>query len=86
VALARPGAPALCRDTGASWTSIWDFPRPPRLPQNTCEVVVRWGDVEVARTRRAVLVLETAHPPSMYLPWHDAVRHLLQPAAGSEDW
>jgi uncharacterized protein (DUF427 family) len=46
-------------------------------------VVVCWGDVEVARTRRAVLVLETAHPPSVYLPWDDVVPHLLQPAAGS---
>ena len=78
--------PPFAATPGASQTSIWDFPRPPRLAQDTREVVVRWGDVEVARTRRAVLVLETAHPPSVYLPWHDVVRHLLQPAAGSEDW
>jgi uncharacterized protein (DUF427 family) len=45
-------------------------------------VVVRRGDLEVARSRRAVLVLETAHPPSVYLPWDDVARHLLQPAAG----
>jgi uncharacterized protein (DUF427 family) len=46
------------------------------------EVVIRWGDVEVARTRRAVLVLETSHPPSFYLPWDDVARHLLKPALG----
>jgi uncharacterized protein (DUF427 family) len=45
-------------------------------------VVVRWGDLEVARTRHAVLVLETSHPPSFYLPWADVARHLLQPAQG----
>ena len=59
-------------------TSVWAFPRPPRLVQDTREVVVRWGDTEVARTRRAVLVLETAHPPSFYLPWADVARHLLE--------
>lgn len=63
--------------------SVWDFPRPPRLASDTREVVVCWAGVEVARTRRAVRVLETSHPPSYYLPWDDVARHLLQPAAGS---
>ena len=67
---------------GPGQVSVWDFPRPPRLVPDTREVVVRWGDVEVARTRCAVLVLETAHPPSVYLPWSDVARHLLEPAAG----
>lgn len=63
--------------------SVWDFPRPPRLVSDTREVVVSWSGVELARTTRAVLVLETAHPPSYYLPWSDVARHLLQPAPGS---
>ena len=69
---------------GQGQTSVWDFPRPPRLALDAREFVVRWGDVEVARSRRAVLVLETAHPPSVYLPWADVARHLLESAdAGS---
>ena len=64
-------------------TSVWDHPRPPRMVVDEREVVVRWGDVEVARTRRAVRVLETAHPPSYYVPWNDVAHHLLQPAMGS---
>jgi uncharacterized protein (DUF427 family) len=63
-------------------TSVWDFPRPPRIAHDTRCVVVRWDDTEVARTQRAVLVLETAHPPSFYLPWADVAQHLLVPAAG----
>lgn len=63
-------------------TSVWDFPRPPRVVSDAREVVVRWGDLEVARTRRAVRVLETAHPPSFYLPWDDVVRALLVAAPG----
>jgi uncharacterized protein (DUF427 family) len=62
--------------------SVWDFPRPPRLVADAREVVLHWGTVEVARSRRSVCVLETAHPPSYYLPWDDVARHLLQPAPG----
>lgn len=67
----------------AGQTSVWDFPRPPRLEPEPREVVVSWLGVEVARTTRALRVLETAHPPSYYLPWSDVARHLLLPAAGS---
>ena len=74
--------PPFAATPGPGQASVWDFPRPPRLARDTREVVVHWGDVEVARTRRAVLVLETAHPPSVYLPWSDVARQLLQPAAG----
>jgi len=66
---------------GPGQVSVWDFPRPPRLAQDKREIVVRWGDIEVARTRRAVLVRETAHPPSVYLPWEDVTRALFQPGA-----
>jgi uncharacterized protein (DUF427 family) len=62
--------------------SVWDFPRPPRVVADAREVVVRWGDVEVARTRGAVCVQETSHPPSFYLPWSNVARELLQPAPG----
>jgi uncharacterized protein (DUF427 family) len=63
--------------------SVWDFPRPPRLVPDHREIVVRWGRVEVARTRRAIRVLETAHPPSFYLPWEDVARHLFHASPGS---
>jgi uncharacterized protein (DUF427 family) len=68
---------------GPGQASVWDFPRPPRLAPDTREVVIRWGTTEVARTRRAIRVLETAHPPSFYIPWEDVARSLLQPAAGA---
>ena len=67
----------------AGQLSVWDFPRPPELVADAREVVVRWGQIEVARTRRAITVRETAHPPSFYLPWNDVMRDLMQPAAGS---
>ena len=67
---------------GPGQVSVWDFPRPPRLVAEPREVVITWGGVEVARTRRAMRVLETSHPPSVYLPWSDVQRALLQPAPG----
>lgn len=63
--------------------SVWDYPRPPVLAPDTREVVIRWGEIEVARTRRAIRVLETSHPPSFYLPWQDVARHMFRPATGS---
>lgn len=63
--------------------SVWDFPRPPCIVADSREVIVRWRGVEIVRTRRALRVLETSHPPSFYLPWDDVVpRHLLQAAGG----
>ena len=74
--------PPFAVPPGPGQVSVWDFPRPPRLAPDTREVVLRWGGVQVARTRRALCVLETAHPPSFYLPWDDVAQHLLQPAPG----
>jgi len=76
------GRPPFAVPPGPGQVSVWDFPRPPALAPDTREVVVTWGGVEVARTRRAIRVLETAQPPSFYLPWSDVARHLLQPAPG----
>ena len=68
---------------GTDQESVWDYPRPPTVVPDPREVVVRWGDVEVARTCRALRVLETSHPPSFYLPWDDVATSLLQPAPGT---
>lgn len=80
----RGGArPAFAVPPAPGQVSVWDFPRPPRLVADTREVIVRWGGVEIVRSHRAIMVLETAHPPSFYLPWDDVVaRHLLRPAGG----
>lgn len=75
--------PPFAVEPGPGQVSVWDFPRPPRLAHDMREVVIFWGDVEVARSRKAILVLETAHPPSFYIPWADVNRALLQPSQGS---
>jgi uncharacterized protein (DUF427 family) len=47
---------------------VWDYPRPPRLEPSTSLVEVVLGGQVVARTDRALRVLETSHPPTYYLP------------------
>jgi uncharacterized protein (DUF427 family) len=63
--------------------SVWDYPRPPRLETDPREVVIRWGTLVVARSMRAIRALETAHPPSFYIPLDDIAPGLLQPAEGT---
>ena len=74
--------PAFAQTPHAGQESVWDSPRPPALVPDVREVVVTWDGVPVARTRRAIRLLETSHPPSFYLPWADVDRSLLVPAGG----
>ncbi len=63
--------------------SVWDYPRPPRLAPDSREVVVRAAGIEIARSRLAVRVLETASPPVFYLPPSDIAFDYLQAAPGT---
>jgi uncharacterized protein (DUF427 family) len=67
---------------GPGQESVWDYPRPPALLPDDREVVVRWEGMDVARTRRAIRILETSHPPSFYLPWDDVDRDRLVRGGG----
>jgi len=58
--------------------SVWDFPRPPTLVPESREIVVSWGKLAVAKTCRAWALLETAHPPTYYIPKDDVHHDLLQ--------
>jgi uncharacterized protein (DUF427 family) len=74
--------PAFAVEPGQGQESVWDYPRPPRIVHDAREVVVRWGGRELARTRSALRVLETSHPPSFYLPWADVAREHFEAAPG----
>jgi uncharacterized protein (DUF427 family) len=39
--------------------------------------------LDATRSRKSILVLETAYPPSFYIPWADVNRGLLQPRRDS---
>jgi uncharacterized protein (DUF427 family) len=61
--------------------SVWDYPRPPALVPSSRHVVIRFGGVVVADSRRAWRVLETSHPPTWYVPRADVTPGLLRPSS-----
>ncbi len=80
---ARDRRPDFAVVPGPGQESVWDYPRPPRIAPDSREVAVRAFGVLVARTRRSIRVLETASPPTFYLPPGDVRLDLLEPAAGT---
>jgi uncharacterized protein (DUF427 family) len=82
MALAGKGPPPFADIPLQGQISVWDFPRPPELVRDVREIVVRWGEREVARTCAAWAVRETDHPPTFYLPLADVRREFLRPAGG----
>jgi uncharacterized protein (DUF427 family) len=75
--------PAEAVVPGPGQESVWDYPRPPVLERDARLVEVRLGQVLIARTKRAIRVLETASPPTFYLPPEDVHPTVLVPAAGA---
>lgn len=61
--------------------SVWDYPRPPRLEPLHGEVRVELGDGVIALTRSALRMLETSHPPTVYIPPSDIAEGVLVPNA-----
>ena len=74
--------PAHAIEPGPGQESVWDYPRPPVIVADARLVVVGDPDDPIARTTNALRVLETASPPTFYLPPDDIVVERLVPAAG----
>ncbi len=51
--------------------SVWDYPRPPGIIPDSREVLIRLGDTVIVETKQAIRILETASPPTFYLPPSD---------------
>ena len=76
------GRPDFAVEPGPGQESVWDYPRPPRLVRDERVVEVRHGEHLVARTTRALRLLETASPPTFYLPVDDVEIGMLTRAPG----
>jgi uncharacterized protein (DUF427 family) len=66
--------------------NVWDYPRPPAIEPCTRAVRVELDGVVLAASTRALRVLETSHPPTIYIPPGDVARDLLQPSAARTTW
>ena len=68
-------------DPAPGQESVWDYPRPPRVePMDRPVRIVHLGTT-VVETDGALRVLETSHPPGVYVPTADADMTLLRPSA-----
>jgi len=62
--------------------SIWDYPRPPALLPCERRVRIELGGATIVDSTRALRVLETSHPPTVYVPPEDVAAGVLRPAGG----
>ena len=60
--------PANAIVPGPGQESVWDYPRPPLIVDDNRLIQIKLKDVLIAETRAAKRVLETASPPTFYLP------------------
>jgi uncharacterized protein (DUF427 family) len=63
--------PPFAEMPGPSQESVWDYPRPPKLVADKRRVAVRVGERIIAHSIETFRVLETAGPPTFYIPWRD---------------
>jgi len=64
--------------------SVWDYPRPPRVEENTKLLRVVFNGVTIAESTSGYRVLETSHPPSYYIPQADVLmEHLTATTRGT---
>ena len=61
---------------------VWEYPRPPALVPCERRVRIELGGRTIAESTGALRVLETSHPPTIYLPPEDFAPGVLVPAPG----
>jgi uncharacterized protein (DUF427 family) len=75
--------PQFADPTGPGQESVWDYPRPPALVACEKLIKVKYGDRIIGRSDRCLRILETASPPTYYLPPDDIDMRQVQPTSGS---
>jgi uncharacterized protein (DUF427 family) len=75
--------PAFAQAPGPGQESVWDYPRPPVVAADERRVRVTFDGRQIAASSRALRVLETASPPTFYLPEDDIDMSLLALAPGA---
>ena len=53
--------------------SVWDYPRPPALVAGDQPVEILFAGVTIASSDRVLRILETSHPPTIYVPPDDVM-------------
>jgi uncharacterized protein (DUF427 family) len=66
--------------------NVWDYPRPPRVEPLARRVRIELAGRELANSVQALRVLETSHPPTIYIPPQDIRMEWLVPSASRPTW
>ncbi len=66
--------------------SVWDFPRPPVIERVGERVLAKYLDKTIVDTQHALAVLETASPPTYYIPQDDVEMDLLEQIPGKSSY
>ncbi len=61
--------------------NVWEYPRPPALVPCERRVRIELGGVVIADSAAALRVLETSHPPTIYVPPADIAAGALRPVS-----
>jgi uncharacterized protein (DUF427 family) len=65
---------------------VWDYPRPPAVVPCSRRVRIELADHALADSSRALRVLETSHPPTIYIPRADVQQDLLAASDARSTW
>lgn len=75
--------PPFAAEPGPGRESVWDYPRPPAMRNDSRQVTVKSAGLVLADSSRTFRLLETASPPAFYIPPEDVDTSCLIPCAGS---
>ena len=75
--------PPFAQSPQVGQESVWDYPRPPRIVADHRRVRVVAAGHLVAESTRALRVLETASPPTFYVPAADVDAKAMHRASGT---
>ena len=65
---------------------VWDYPRPPAVVRSERPVRIEFAGRVLASSRDALRVLETSHPPTIYIPPQDIDFSLLADSSARGTW
>ncbi len=75
--------PSFAIDPAKGQESVWDYPRPPKIVSDSRIITVKHSGKILAKTASAIRILETASPPTFYLPPSDINFDVLKKATGA---
>ncbi|MBT8106915.1 MAG: DUF427 domain-containing protein [Gammaproteobacteria bacterium] len=73
--------PDFAIEPGPGQESVWDYPRPPAMRRDGRLIEVRDGDATIVRSTSGYKVMETASPPTFYVPRDDVDLECLVPVS-----